>query len=199
VHNPYRDDLFRRLPDVAKDRDIVFLGRLVSDKGPHVLVDSLSWLSRNGLRPSVSIIGHGPELPILTQRIAELGLTDRVQFCGIQTGDALVRLLNRHRIMVVPSLWDEPFGIVALEGAACGNVVVGSDGGGLPEAIGPCGPLFPKGDAVALGGELRRLLLDDELVAKYVNAAPKHLEHRTASSVVSRYLEIVESCQRAAR
>ena len=63
--------------------------------------------------------------------MAALGLERQVEFTGVLQGETLVRTLNAHRIMVVPSRTPEPFGVVALEGIACGCVVVGSEGGGL--------------------------------------------------------------------
>ena len=58
------------------------------------------------------------------------------------TGPDVVALLNRHLIIVVPSRWQEPFGLVALEGIACGCVALGANCGGLPNAIGGAGATF---------------------------------------------------------
>ena len=49
--------------------------------------------------------------------------------------------LTEHLCMVIPSIWEEPFGIVALEGIASCDVVISSNRGGLPEAVGSCGYL----------------------------------------------------------
>jgi glycogen(starch) synthase len=87
----------------------------------------------------LKVIGEGPCRNDLEERVRKLGLADQVEFLGAIVGEPLVNILNRHKILVVPSSWNEPFGIVALEGIACGCMVIGSSGGGLPEAIGPCG------------------------------------------------------------
>ena len=58
-----------------------------------------------------------------------------------------MRLLNAHRILVVPSRYDEPFGIVALEGIACGCVVVGSRGAASRRRSAPAALTFRNGDA----------------------------------------------------
>jgi glycosyltransferase involved in cell wall biosynthesis len=97
--------------------------------------------------------------------------------------------LNRHRILVVPSRWPEPFGIVALEAIACGCVVVGSAGGGLSEAIGPCGLTFPNGDGAALAHVLRELLGNPERVAELGTGGASHLARFSPSAVAKRYLE----------
>jgi hypothetical protein len=81
------------------------------------------------------------------------------------------------------------FGIVAVEAIACGCVVVGSAGGGLAEAIGPCGVTFPNGDAHALVSILTRLLGDPAEVDALRRPARQHLAQFTKRHVASRYLE----------
>src|SRR5262249_3490861 len=123
ILNAYRDHLFRTLPGVPRTRDLVFLGRLVSDKGVDLLLAALGRLAEDGLRPELTIVGDGPELPALYAQAQRLGLANQVEFTGTRTGDELVHLLNRHRIVVVPSRYNEPFGVAALEGTACGCVI----------------------------------------------------------------------------
>jgi glycosyltransferase involved in cell wall biosynthesis len=114
-----------------------------------------------------------------------------VTFAGVRRDEALVRELNRHKIMVAPSTYHEPFGIVALEGIACGCVVVGSERGGLREAIGPCGPTFPNGDAAALAECLRELLTDEGKIRAYRDRAPEHLARFTKQGVSEIYLKLL--------
>ncbi len=189
IGNPYRDDLFRRLPGIARDRDLVFVGRLVSDKGVDVLLAALGELARRGLRPGLTVIGGGPEEPRLREQAQGLGLVPRVRFAGTLAGEALVAELNRHRILVAPSRYHEPFGLVALEGIACGCAVVGTAGGGLPEAIGPCGVTVPNGDAGALADALAELAAAPERLAELQAAAAAHLAKHSADRVVDAYLE----------
>jgi glycogen(starch) synthase len=202
IPNAYRDDLFRVLPDAAgnaRDRDLVFLGRLVSDKGVDILLDALAKLEAEGLTPRLTIVGVGPERPRLEAQAARLGLAGRLDFVGLRTGEELVRLLNAHRILVAPSRYNEPFGIVALEGIACGCVVVGSSGGGLPEAIGPCGVTFPNGDAGALAAVLSRLLRDPRAGEELMRHAPDHLAHHTESYVSGKYVDVLTLALRGYR
>jgi Glycosyltransferase len=93
--------------------------------------------------------------------------------------------------LVVPSRYDEPFGIVALEGIACGCLVVGSSGGGLKEAIGPCGLTFPNGDAVALTNLLDRLLADPGAGHDLLGHAPEHLARHSAAAVALSYERVL--------
>ena len=189
IGNPYRDELFFEMPEVSRDRELVFLGRLVSDKGLDVLLDALAELQTRGLAPDLTVIGEGQERENLEKRAEKLNL--KVDFVGAKRGAELTQWLNRHRILVVPSLWKEPFGIVALEGIACGCVVVGSQGGGLKDAIGPCGVTFPNGDAQALARALEPLLRDSKQLKPYRDAAPAHLKNHLSDKVATEYLEVL--------
>lgn len=194
IGNPYREELFQLDPTAVRDRDLVFLGRLVSDKGADLLIAAISQLSSDRTAPTLTIIGTGPEEARLRALVAELGLTDRVHFAGALTGEALAAELNRHRVMVVPSRWAEPFGIVALEGIACGCVVIGSSGGGLIDAIGPCGLTFSTGDSSALAAAIQGVRSDDDLIAQLRSGAAAHLARHTSRAVAERYLALFARC-----
>jgi glycosyltransferase involved in cell wall biosynthesis len=189
--NPYRDDTFFRIPDIPKGRDLFFVGRIVSDKGIDVLVDAVAKLRDCGLRVSLTIAGSGPEEPAMRRRVNELRLEELVTFAGRVSDGRLNELLNAHKVMVVPTREGEGFGVVALEGIACGCVVVGSTCGGLPEAIGPCGRTFPNGDSTALAELLRDLLTHQETWNDYFSHAKAHLDAHHPSVVTDRYLEVL--------
>jgi glycogen(starch) synthase len=192
IPNPYDHRLFRRLPGVERDQDLVFLGRLVSDKGPDLLIDALVLLKEQGLTPSLTIIGSGPDLASLQEQTQRLNLSSQVHFVGPQSGEPLVQLLNQHRFMVVPSRWNEPFGIVALEGIACGCAVIGSSGGGLPEAIGPCGTTFPNGDTPALAKTLFTAISQPDPNWTDPSSVKSHLPNHQAENVAATYIRIFE-------
>jgi glycogen synthase len=187
VGNLYDDATFRPLNGIVRDRDLIFVGRLVSDKGVDVLLRAMHILASESdeLRPNLTIVGDGPERSGLQGLAHQLDIASQVTFAGKLAGADLVALLHRHRVLVVPSIWPEPFGLVALEGAACGCFVVGSDGGGLPDAIGPCGMTFRSGDparlALAIVRALARASVDEV-------AASRHLERFTAENFAEKML-----------
>src|SRR6185436_824949 len=104
----------------------------------------------------------------------------------------LVGILNRHLILAVPSRYNEPFGIVALEGIACGRLVVGSAGGGLSEAIGPCGLTFRNGDAADLARVLAPLLRDPGTGRELLAHAPAHLAAHSSERIGREYVRVLE-------
>ncbi|HSK77243.1 MAG TPA: glycosyltransferase family 4 protein [Thermoanaerobaculia bacterium] len=193
IPNPYRESLFRVLPGIERTGELLFVGRLVSDKGVDLLLDALALLSREGLEPRLTVVGEGPEAPRLREQAGRLGIAGRVELLGTRRDETLVEILNRHRILVVPSRYNEPFGIVALEGIACGCVVVGSRGGGLGEAIGDCGRTFPNGDAGALARELAELLRHPEADSTYRRHAARHLARHRTEAVTAATLRLFET------
>jgi glycogen(starch) synthase len=120
-----------------------------------------------------------------------IGFFTLVRFTGAKSQREVAERLRCHKILVIPSLWNEPFGVVALEGIACGCVIVGSNGGGLPEAIGPCGLTFPNGDAGALAQKIEQLLFDDKLAAELRAHADEHLAKHHPKRVANQYLQII--------
>jgi glycosyltransferase involved in cell wall biosynthesis len=177
IPNPYDDALFRLRPEIPRDHDLLFVGRLVSDKGADLLLQALARLPGRRL----TLVGDGPEAAALPRLAEEWKVADRVTFIGPKRGEELARLMNAHRVLVVPSRWAEPFGIVALEGAASGCTVIASDGGGLPEAVGPCGRVFRSGDAEALAHAVAAVTAPEPA------AVAAHLARHRAGAVVAAY------------
>jgi glycosyltransferase involved in cell wall biosynthesis len=192
VPNAYADDVFICQPNARRSRDLVFLGRLVPSKGVPVIIDALAALRAQGETRKLTIIGGGPEEAALRAQVQRLGLAEQVSFAGFKQGRALVDLLNEHRIMIAPSVDDEPFGIVALEAIACGLIPIVADSGGLPDAIGPCGLVVPKADSAALGAAIVRL--NDEVMAARLRAQAKaHLEQHSRDKIAQAYLRVLNS------
>lgn len=189
IPNPYNDTLFRSTqPWVFRKRDIAFVGRLVSDKGADLLLEALAMLRDDGHLPGLTIIGAGPEEAALRRQTRELDLEEQVVFAGEKKGIELAGLLNEHRYLVVPSRWAEPFGLVALEGLACGCIVIGSQDGGLPEALGDFGLTFPNGDVRALALRLKMAL---EKTVKYLPEPEQlatHLRRHERAAAAQTYL-----------
>lgn len=191
IPNPYDSALFRiTQPPYQRTSDLIFLGRVVSEKGLDVLIEALARLRSRGFQPQLTVVGSGPELQAMQNLAARLEVNQQIRFVGSKRGAELAQILNRHRILVVPSRYDEPFGVVALEGIACGCFVVGSAGGGLPEAIGPCGLTFPNGDAEALMTTLENVLAQPNEPGRFVARAAEHLAQFQPAVIAGRYLDL---------
>ncbi|HEY8899087.1 MAG TPA: glycosyltransferase family 4 protein [Chthoniobacterales bacterium] len=191
IGNGYDPEIFHREPETPRARDIMFLGRLNRDKGCHLLFEALRILSERGLRPTVTVVGQGNAEEALHREVSETGLERQVVFEGTRNREECARLLNGHRILVVPSLVAETFGLVVLEGIACGCAVIVSTSGALEEIAGPCGVSFPSGDAGKLADRLAELLGSPERIAALQSPAAAHLAPFRSEHICRRYLAVI--------
>jgi glycosyltransferase involved in cell wall biosynthesis len=128
VPNPVDTETFRP-SEGPQDIDVLFVGRLSTEKGVDVLLDAVAGVPE---AKRVVVAGDGPLRPELEARARSTGA--RVEFTGWVGRDQLPALYPRARVQVVPSR-SEPQGVVVLEALASGTPVIGSDVGGIPEMI----------------------------------------------------------------
>lgn len=193
IGNPYDADVFR-FPEIKRrDKDLIYVGRLVSDKGVDLILQALALLREHNKFPSLSVVGGGDEEAALKRQTTALRLENQVKFVGPLSGKKIAALLQQHRLLVVPSRWAEPFGIVALEGIACGCKVVASNQGGLPEAVGPCGVTFPNGNVNALAECIEAELAVADNTESLRVMAEQHLSRFRLEQVVASYLKAFKS------
>lgn len=136
-------DAFRPQP---KRREILFVGRLIPEKGALELAEALLEVLPYHPEVTARFIGAwhfgqaGVRFPYerrLEALVARSGGQIRLE--GYRPYDEVAAAFGRAEIAVVPSLWDEPFGRTALEAMAAGCAVLASDRGGLPEVVGDAG------------------------------------------------------------
>jgi glycosyltransferase involved in cell wall biosynthesis len=173
-------------------REVLFVGRVFRAKGVDLLLDALARVSGAW---TASIAGDGPELSALKRQAASLGIADRVSFPGWLNGQALDTAYAHAAVVVVPSRWPEPFGIVGLEAFAHGRPVVAFNVGGIPEwlAEGVGGWLVPAGDVDALARRIA-LTLDHPEDARGVAQAGHERVSRefSAAAHLSKLLPVYE-------
>jgi len=186
VNNPYDSMVFKMNNGVARDRDVLFVGRLVSDKGCDVLIRSLAILkTKFSLNVRLTIVGEGPERNNLGALALSQGISEQIDFVGKKSGIDLADEFNKHKVVVVPSVWDEPFGIVAIEGLSCGCQVVVSKAGGLPEAVGKFGLTVERGNPDQLAAKLNSIFRNEIGTLRSKHDLDEFLSKFSISSSVS--------------
>ena len=119
-------------PPPAPDGHAMFIGRLSEEKGVIHLLEAWRILARRDKR--LVIVGEGPELTKLKAFAAWHGL-DNVTFTGFLTPDHQREVWAGAAFNIIPSIWMEPFGMVALETWANNRAVIAHKIGALPEII----------------------------------------------------------------
>lgn len=186
IYNCYNNEVFKIYPEVERKMDFVFVGRLVTYKGCIVLLESFVMLGGNY---NLTIIGDGPESRTLRKIVNRHRLNDRVRFLGFMHGEELAKKLNEHKVMVVCPIDKEGFGIVALEGLACGCKLIVADAGGLPEAANGFGCKFPMKDVVALKDCMKKVISSEDLNSDF-DEKVKYLSTLTKQEVAKKYLQV---------
>lgn len=138
---------------------ILFVGQLIRGKGVDLLFRALRRLN---VAFEVTLAGTGNAKDELSRLADELGLAERVRFAGFLSQKELTALYRRSRLIVVPSRWPEPFGMVGLEAMWHGRPVVAFDVGGIADWLRHevTGLLAPAGDTDALAVEMEHVLSD---------------------------------------
>ena len=188
IENTYDDATFVNTNHTNRS-GLIFVGRLVSDKGCITAIEAIAKIRQAGHLMTLQIVGHGPDENALKQTCTEWNLDSLVTFHGHQAPAQVAQLLNSAAYHVIPSIWAEPFGIVALEGIACGCIPIATNHGGLVDAVGHCGSLFPPGDADALVQTIIELESSPAKQESYRQHHSQHLQTHSPSYVAEAYLD----------
>jgi glycosyltransferase involved in cell wall biosynthesis len=150
------------------DWKLLYVGRVVANKGVLTLVRALSHLPAEA---SLEVVGHAPaaELEAMTTLAEQLGVRERISFSRAPR-ETLAARYRKASLLVFPSEWAEPFGIVPLEAMACCVPVVATGTGGSGEYLvdGENCVLFSPGDPIALADAVRRVAEDKSLRSRIV-------------------------------
>ncbi|MGF9648055.1 glycosyltransferase family 4 protein [Pseudarthrobacter oxydans] len=164
VHNAARTNL--SFVAQEPEYDVIYVGRLVPEKGVHVLIQAAAL---SGLKWRIAVVGGkffvpGGDEDAYVQDLYKQADANNlsVEFTGPVSPSRVVEYLSKSRVSVIPSVWEEPAGLTLLESMASPAAVVASNVGGLPEASKAGGVIFvPPSDPQALRTVVDDLLADE--------------------------------------
>lgn len=173
-YNQNRDSLGSTVNN--NEKMIFFVGRLVREKGVHVLIDTIPHLLQEFPCTKLVIAGTGPMEGQLKHQVKVMGLEHKIHFTGYVDDILLKKFYKRADIAVFPSLY-EPFGIVALEAMASATPVIVSDTGGLGEIInhGKNGLKFFPGNTISLADQIKAILRDESFAWRLAATASENV------------------------
>jgi glycosyltransferase involved in cell wall biosynthesis len=201
VHNGTDTELFRPLPGVRKETDLVFVGRTEDrKKGIGTLLEALALLPAHVTLKIVD--GRIPEHGLVPRLIRRFGLAGRVVIQKrMLSVPELVAEYSTARIAVVPSFF-EGFGFPASEAMACGLPVIANAVGALPEVVGSdgeAGLLVPPRDPRALAAAIGALVSDPRRAERMGRAARERVRRCFRwGDAAAQLVEVFEDARRAA-
>lgn len=142
---------------------LLFVGQIIPEKGVATLIEAVTQLIAETPGTVILTIVGGTSKPAyleqLRKTVRATDLGGAIQFMGKKERHELVEFYHEHDVLVLPSIWDEPFAITPLEAMACGLAVVATTTGGSAETFrdGENSLTFPAGDARACAAAIVRL------------------------------------------
>jgi glycogen(starch) synthase len=184
---------FRRNFALPEEKIVLFVGRLVYEKGIHVLINAVPKILEK-VNAKFVIVGSGYMKESLSEIVRKMGLSHKVLFTGFLDDETLRKLQKCADVSVVPSLF-EPFGIVALEAMAAKSPVVVSDSGGLSEIVehDVTGVKVYPNNSDSLTWGVTRVLLDEKYANWLKENAYKKVKENFSWEKISRQTKNVYS------
>lgn len=154
--------------ELSADPTVIAAGRLVPEKGIDVLLQAFARLGAKHPSTRLVVVGEGPCRAELERLAVDLGLRSQVEFTGHLPHAETLQRMRSAWVVCVPSVWQEPFGMIAAEAQMHGVAVVASHTGGLAEIVkdGATGYLAPPGDVESLAARLDLLCGDRDAAAR---------------------------------
>ncbi|MCD6088372.1 glycosyltransferase family 4 protein [Candidatus Bathyarchaeota archaeon] len=196
--NINREEVKRRYGIKPNERIVLFIGRLVPQKGVDTLIKAVPLIIQRHRDIKILIAGDGWSRTYLEELAKSMGLGDHVRFLGFISDWELADLMVAADVLVIPSVY-EPFGIVALEGMAAGTPVVATNIGGLSEIIehDRTGVLVYPRNPESIAWGVNRVLSDHKYADWLVrNARKKVLEAYSWEEIAKRTVEVYESASK---
>ena len=166
-------------PSVARSDTVLFVGRLIENKGCEQLLRAMQLVQLAQPKSRLVIIGDGPQRARLEQLARELALR-QVSFLSTQPSGLVRHWMNQARVLSVPSVTvdsgaSEGFGMVFVEAQAMGLPVASFATGGIPEAVvhGETGLLARERDVAGLAHNITALLSVEPMWAQFSEAGRK--------------------------
>ncbi len=181
-----RDYNFRRKYAMDNEKIILFMGRLVYEKGIQYLISAMPKILEGYHDTKLVIAGKGGMLDELKEQVNNLGISQKVCFAGYMNGKDVQKMYKAADISVFPSTY-EPFGIVALEAMLSENPVVVSDIGGLNEIVQhrENGMKTYCGNPNSIADSILELLYDHKLCAEITKKAKNKVRNEYNWSKIS--------------
>ena len=182
-------------PPLGSEPRLAYAGRLSAEKGVDTLLRAFKRLLGHIPGARLEIVGDGPLRDRLQELARRLGINDDVDFAGPLPTTEMERRLETAWVQAVPSKWDEPFGMVAIEAMMRGTAVLASNGGGLRDIVrnGETGLLVAHNNVAAWASALTHLLSDrDRCEAMGAAGRKVALDEYTVDHKIDRILSLYE-------
>jgi colanic acid/amylovoran biosynthesis glycosyltransferase len=177
IHCGVNPDLFKLVSHDQPSKRLLYVGRLATNKGLPILLQSLVSLKSSHPDLVLTVVGDGAERKALEAMTEKLGLKEQVKFVGYRSQAEVREHLQHTDIFVLPS-FAEGVPVVLMEAMAAGVPAIATQIAGIGELIedGISGFLVPPGDPSSLASRIEQLLADNRLRAQFGTCGRQKVE-----------------------
>ena len=171
-----------------KNKEVLFVGRIVPEKGVHLYVEAIAELAPAFLDWKFYLIGssrlgsnnNNKFAENLIKTFNQIGI--QAEFLGFRNQKEIFKKMEQSSIIVVPSIWPEPFGLVIIEAMSYGTAIISSKVGGIPEIVKNNGILFSNINGNKIKKALTKLMRSDKELKKYQQLSWNNFNHSSKKS-----------------
>jgi glycosyltransferase involved in cell wall biosynthesis len=172
-----------------KKKEVLFVGRLVPEKGVDLYVDVIENIANKFPDWQFNLIGsfrlgedknQGSFVNKVIKKFKNIG--NQTRFHGFKNQDFVQEKMKNTSIIVIPSIWEEPYGLVAAEAMSNGIAIIASDIGGIPEIIKESGILIKDINSLKLQNELENLMSKTDKIKILQKLSWNNFEHSSKNS-----------------
>ena len=177
----------KRFP--KKKKEVLFVGRLVPEKGVDLYVDVIENIANKFLDWQFDLIGsfrlgddknEGSFASKVFKKFKNI--SNQTRFHGFKNQDFVQEKMKSASIIVIPSIWEEPYGLVAAEAMSNGIAIIASDIGGIPEIVKESGILIESINRLKLQNELESLMSNHNKIKSLQKLSWNNFEHSSKKS-----------------
>ncbi|MCR4329946.1 MAG: glycosyltransferase family 4 protein [Candidatus Roizmanbacteria bacterium] len=191
--------LFFPNPQSSQPHTILFVGRLVREKGVLVLIDAFEALYKKHPHAQLFILGSGPLEKTIRTHLLHKGLSHAVTITKLRYS-AIVQLYHKAQIFVLPSIsnatWEEQYGMALIEAMACGLPIITTDSGAIGEVVGNAAITITQNNVPELFSALDMLYTSEDIRKKigtmgYIRAQKKFSAQKFSQSLAQIYATLL--------
>lgn len=165
-----------------KKKKVIFVGRLVKEKGFNFYVEAVANISKKFNDWEYFLIGSSKTENKFSNDYSKKIITtfqkiENAKYLGFMSHDEVQKIMMETSIIVVPSVWNEPFGLVIAEAMSNGTAVICSNFGGIPEVIGNNGLILDQVNSNNVEKSLNLLMSDPRLLREFQQKSWNGFKH----------------------
>lgn len=192
VYNGVDNNFYKPFKHIKKENLILFVGRLIQRKGAEYLIEAFGQIAQDFPNYRLWLVGDGPDKSKLIKLGKKYHFGDKIKFIKVKNKKELVKIYNKAKIYILPSL-NEGMANTVLEAMACGLPIIQTDTGGSEELVKKNGIIIKKKNPEEIVKALEICLKKEKLMLQMGRESRKIAQFFSWKKSAQAYLNFYQS------